>query len=48
MLLLICKEVKIVITIEKVGLDIETADRLYELGIAVTIKNGNLILEKEE
>lgn len=48
MVLLICKEVKIVITIEKVGLDIETADRLYELGFAVILKNGNLILEKED
>lgn len=35
------------ITIEKVDIDIETACRLYELGIFVLYKNGNILLGKE-
>lgn len=36
------------ITIEKVDMSIETAYQLYELGFAITLKNGNIQLEKED
>ena len=35
------------ITIKKTDMSIETAYQLYELGIAVILKNNNVYLERE-
>ena len=34
--------------IEKVDMSLETAYQLYELGLAVIYKNGNILLVKED
>ena len=44
----ICKKVIKLITIEKVDLTLETADRLYELGFIVLYKNGIILLGRED
>ncbi len=36
------------ITIEKVDMSLETAYQLNDLGYAITYKNGNIQIEKED